>query len=441
MLALAGLAGCGGDSGGADPEWPQWRGPNMDGVASAQPLPVAWTVDSPNVRWSADVPGVGNSSPIVYDGRVFVTYAHRGNSSGAENDIPSRSVLAASVETGQVLWTADVVATPEEAKHRTNTLAAPTPVADGDSVYVYFGSDLARLGVEDGAVKWRTTVDADYAEFSRYGAASSPVLTEDAVVIFQDREWARTPDDGWLAAFDRETGDELWRTEWLDTCCSYATPVVVDRGAGEEILVAHSGALRSYSARDGEFLWGREFRILQMVGTPVVHGDLVAIAGGAHNVRNNLVLKLTGAGEDTVVDELWSDARFAPQNASPVIVGDVVFAVTDQGIFSARDLMSGDVLYRERLGVARNRASLVAGDGKIYVQSTSGLVSVLAAGREYDLLAQNRVSDQGANATPAVGGGCLILRSKRQLHCVDGSVEWQPPPGASAASQATGGAP
>ncbi|HVS15988.1 MAG TPA: PQQ-binding-like beta-propeller repeat protein [Thermoanaerobaculia bacterium] len=454
VALLLAIAGC--RPGEPAAEWPQWRGPQANGLSAASPLPTRWSADSPNVRWRTEIPGVGNSQPVAAGGRVFLTYAYRADGQpddaelealADENDAESawddeeeapaadaapvtpdrvkwRAVMAVDLESGETLWTRPLFQAAAERKHRLNTIAAPTPATDGEHLYVYFGSVLAKLDL-DGEVVWQREIDPAYGRLTRYGAASSPVLTEGGVVVVQDKEWARTEDLGWMAAFDRTTGEELWRTEWEHTCCSYATPLVADRGAGEELIFAHSGEVTGYAADTGERLWSQQVEILQMVATPVLRGDLLAVSGGAHNVRRTVFLSLSGAGADTRAEVLWENPRFSPQNSSPVLVGDRFFTVNDAGVLTSWNAGTGEVVWNHRLSRGKNRASLVAGDGKLYVQSSSGLVTVVAVVDDGSprILAENTLGDDGSNASPAIAGGCLLLRTARHLACVEAEPE------------------
>lgn len=435
-LTMAVLTGC---ADAPSAEWSRFRGPEGTGTVPAAThagtLPVVWSEGSPNIRWKTVVPGVGNSSPVVGGGLVFLTYTVRadgddeqdetddgrdrtGSESVTRGDQRWRGAAAFDLESGEMAWDRRLFQATAERQHHLTTLAAPSAVTDGEAVWVYFGSHLFKLGL-DGEVLWDRVVDPKYAELSRYAAASSPVLAGDAVILFQDREWAKTPDVGWLAAFDRETGEELWRESWDDTCCAYSTPLVVDRGDGLELLLAMSGAVVAYDAESGERLWIAPVRLNQMVGSPVLADDLLLVSGGANNVRNNAGFRLSGAGAATEVEKLWEDPRLAPQNASPVLANGVYFTVTDPGVVTARDPLTGAIHWQHRLQQGRNRASLIAGDGKVYVSSAGGRVTVLAAAPELQILSENQLDAPGTNATPAVGGGCLLLRTKQHLYCVE----------------------
>ena len=435
VLGLAAAALAAGACGGAGNEdWPEFRGPLGTGVSDAENLPTVWKEGSSNIRWKATLSGVGNSTPVASAGQVYLTYAFRDEAAGEPAGPKAqrwRAVQAFDLESGEELWSTRIVKAPSEKKHRLNTLAAPSPVLEGDSVFVYFGSVLARLD-RQGTVIWQKEIDPTYAKFTRYGAASSPVLTQKAVIIFQDQEYARTEDIGWLAAFDRETGEQLWRQEWKNSCCGYSTPLVVDRGSGEEVIVGHTVRVTSYDAGTGEILWNHDYPMRQVVSSPMLDGDLLGVSGGAHNIRGTVFLRLAGSGAETSKEVLWEDTRFAPHTSSPVLYRGLMFAVTDPGIMSCFDAETGELKWKDRLPLARNRASLVAGDGKIYVSSTLGRIFVVAAdGTGFRLLSDNGLEEPGSNASPAVAGGCLLVRTHAYLYCIEGGEEIPAPAGSS----------
>lgn len=423
------VGACGAPPNGDPPDdWRGFRGPHGLGQSSAQNLPVEWSVPGPALRWAAPVPGVGNSQPVVVGGTVYLTSAER----KAEGADPWRVVLAYDATSGEQLWRRELFQAAAEKRSPHNTLAGPSPVSDGETLWVYFGSHLAALD-RDGNVRWQREIDPTYAEYSRYGAASSPVLTSTDVVVFQDREYAGNDDIGFLAAFDRATGQERWRTEWRNTCCAYSTPLLVDTGAGEELWVSHSGSLTGYSAGTGEVLWRHEVPINQAVASVVYEpmqdasggaGDsdrLVVLASGADHVRANVGLRLRGRGAETTIERLWLDKAMAPQSSSPVLHDGLLYVLTLQGVLVCRDARSGEILWRQRLSRGRNLASLVQGDGKLYATSASGMVSVVALGPEFQLLAENELDEPGSTASPTLGAGCFLQRGETRLYCFHSS--------------------
>lgn len=399
-------------------EWPAFRGPTGIGLTSETGLPVSWSEDDGSVLWKVEVSGKGNSTPIISGGRVFLTSTVEKDGGEGEASL-QRVVMALDFETGELLWQTEVFAARQEKLHRLSTSAAPSPVTDGEHVYVYFGSAIAALDLE-GNIAWQQEIEPEYARFSRYGAASSPVLTEDAVIIVQDREYSKfeADDIGWIGAYSRSDGHELWRTEWDDTCCSYTTPLVVDRGAGEEIIVVQSAYVASYAAGTGERLWHQEYEINQIVSGPVIDGDLLVVTGGAHNVKSSHGIRLTGAGKDTTREVVWSGRRMVPETSSAVLYEGLVYSVTIKGVMLCRDALTGEIVWQQRLDQRGNHGALVAGDGKIYVGQGYGKTSVVAAGREFELLSQNQLGESLSTASPVVAGGSILLRSQGHLYRV-----------------------
>jgi outer membrane protein assembly factor BamB len=417
VLCLLAAVGCG----RAPAEWPQFRGPGGLGVSDAAALPTTWSAGSANIRWRTPLPGRGNSSPIVAGDRVFLTAAvDRPASAGREARL-GRVVLALDIATGRIVWQTEVHAGPASLVHPFNTDAAPTPATDGESVYAYFGSHLSRL-TRDGRVVWTQEIDPRYQRFTIYGAASSPILADGEVIVVQDQEQVDSPDLGWMAAFDRETGRQLWRQEWKNTCCSYSTPLLWQRpGAGLELLFAYSGALVAHDPQTGKRLWEDQYPMAQVVGGPVVDQDVVCELGGAHNNKGNLCLRVTGPSRSAKIKELWYQRERAPETASAVLYRGRLYAVTQGGILSCYDPLTGKLHFSERLEQGGGfRSSLVAGDGKVYAQSTWGPTAVIEAGTDtFRALAYNDLGEGHNNASPAIGGGCLLLRTAQHLFCIE----------------------
>ncbi|MCP4662575.1 MAG: PQQ-binding-like beta-propeller repeat protein [bacterium] len=380
------------------------------GLSSEQGLPETWSAESSNIKWRVAIPGSGNSSPIVSRGRVFLTTAVKDPDGGSQVD---RVCLAVDFETGEILWHTPVATAPAETRHRLNTTAGPTPATDGELVFAYFGAVLAALDM-DGRIVWKNEVDPDYAKYSRYAAASSPTLTADAVIVIQDREYADTEDLGWLAAFEKKTGRQIWRRDWNETCCSYSSPLIVEQVSGPRLLFAHSGSVEEYDISSGETLWSHDVRLNQMVSSIVADEDLLCVAGGAHHVRGAACWRLSGTGKDTEVEVLWESGHGAPETASPILYDGKFFMVTNKGILSCLDPVSGERLWRKRLPQSGYHVSPVAGDGKVYVSNARGLTTVVAVKPKLRVIAENTL-DRGGTASPAIAGGSLLIRTKTHL--------------------------
>lgn len=418
VAALVLLAGC-----GKEPvEWPQFRGPSGLGVSDAGELPTTWSPGSANIRWRATVPGSGNSSPVAAGGRVFVTTVIEQPAAGAGGPANlQRAVVAVDLATGKNLWQTGIFTAPRFKEHRFNTNAAPTPVTDGESVYAYFGSHLARLTL-DGEVVWAKEIDPGYARFAHWGLGSSPVLAGDSIIVVQDQEEPHDADIGWMAAFDRETGEEIWRQQWDNTCCSYSTPLLWRRpGADEELIFAYSGKIMAHDPRTGERLWEHLYPMWQLVGGLVAEGDVVCALGGAHNQKGNLCLRVTGPGRSAKVEQLWFEPRRAPETSSAVLYRGRIYSLTQNGIMSCYDPATGKLHWVQRLNSGKGyRSALVAGDGKVYAQPTWGATAVIdASSEQFRALAHNELGEGDNNASPAIAGGCLLLRTAESLFCVE----------------------
>ena len=276
VLALF-LVACGG--GPRDPgEWPQWRGPAGTGVSSTEGLPLHWDEDGAGIRWQVEIPDKGISSPIVSGGRVFLT------SEQQQGDDTALKVASYDLATGALQWRTTVLSRAREKfppRSVTNSPAGPTPAADGKFVYAYFGSHLAALDFR-GRLAWLEEIDPRYLDDIWYGAGSSLVLAGNQIIVFRDREQTGKGHFSWLAAFDKKTGRRVWRKQWRDTCCSYTTPLVLERPSGTELVVSMAGRLVSHDLGTGEPLWRREHLSWQPVASPVVMDDLVCVASGAH---------------------------------------------------------------------------------------------------------------------------------------------------------------
>jgi outer membrane protein assembly factor BamB len=394
-------------------EWPQFRGPGGRGVSSAVGLPETWSEGSSNIAWRVEVPGLGNSSPIVSGGRVFLTTATKAVDLEVE-----RFVMALDLDSGELLWKTSLGTISAGKKHRLNTYAAPTPVTDGSHLFVHFGDVLAGLDVQ-GQILWREEIDPLYSEYVHYGSASSPVLTQNAVIVAQDREILEKP-SGWLAAFDKKTGNELWRNSWSDSCCSYTTPLVRRRGGTEEVIFVQAGQVASFDSQNGDRLWHQSLEINQPVASPLMEGDLLAVFSGAHNVRYGAVMRLSGEGKDTEIQVLWETNQIIPQTSSPVLYDGKLYVLVTKGVMVCYDVETGRSLWRHRLGGKGGyHSSLLAGDDKVYIGNRGGSVLVVEAGEEYRQIATNQL-ERDVSATPAFAGQSLLIRTASSLYRISG---------------------
>ena len=390
-------------------DWPQWRDASGMGVTPTA-VPTTWGPEE-GVRWTVELPGEGNSSPIVVGRRAYLTTVGPGDEGG------ELAVVAVDLDRGEIAWRTVVLGGRRGRPDPHNTYAAATPASDGKRVFAFFGSHLVALDLA-GRQLWSTEADPLFGQYLLHGPGSSPIVVGDSVVVAHDRENTEKP-AGWLAAFDVATGEERWRTVWSDTCCSYATPIVRSTAAGPEILFFHSNWIRAYAPADGRVLWQVEVDAIQPVPTPVMEGDLLAAVGGAAITWSNSVYRLSGVGEATRAELLWTTRKGVAKSASPVLHEGRLYLVTDGGMVFCHDAESGRVIWRKRLGDPGYLASPVIAGDQLLLPNEYGRTKVLRPANRYQLLADNELGDVGRNnASPAVGGGCLLLRTGVGLTCV-----------------------
>lgn len=401
--------------------WPQFRGPLGLGISEETDLPVRWSADSPNIRWRAPIPGSGLSSPVISGDRIFLTtiYERPGDTWGdtVQAKSPKRVVLAYDLETGERLWDTVLFEGGLGKRHWSSSHATPTPATDGRHLFVTFDAHLAALDF-DGNVLWHHDLDPDYYQKSHYGVASSPVLAGELVVLHHDREQAVETQIGWIAAFDKESGEQVWRDEWTHTCCSYSTPLVVERAGRTEIWNSTALEANGYDARTGEKLWRAEHPSSQTVPSMVRHGDLLSAPGGMHTHAMEM-FQLSERDGNAQPERLWTTTRAVPEISSPVLYIDRIFSVTKNGTFFVRDARTGEVEKRKRLPWGNYQPSLVAGDGKVYVMNEEGLTVVFGVDEEgVTQLARNQLPG-GSGASAAIADGSLFIRTKGDLFRID----------------------
>ena len=415
--------------------WPQFRGPGASGVANAT-LPTTWSLKpARNVAWRIALPGLGHSSPIVWNDRIYVTTAVAaegkpgvvlGNVSKSGIDPATDTgrhawrLIAIDKATGKVIW--DRVAhegVPRMKRHVKASHASATPATDGRTIVALMGSEGLFAFDMNGAVKWRTdlgVMDVGLVDDPgmQWGPASSPVIAGDLVLVQNDRH-----KDSFLAAYDLATGKERWRAGH-DEYPSWATPAVV-RTAGRTEIVTNSGKyIRGFDLRTGRELWRLSDNLTQVkVPTPVVAGDLVIVTGGyPPGGRPIYAVRPGGTGELDAKALAWKTDRGAPYTGTPLVYDGLLYALTDNGILSAYEPKTGERIYQQRIaGGAGFSASPIAAGGRLYLSSEDGDVYVVKAGRTFELLSTNRIGE-ALMATPAVSGNTLYIRSLSSLIAV-----------------------
>jgi outer membrane protein assembly factor BamB len=383
--------------------WSRWRGPTGQGVVSSGSYIDTWS-GTQNVAWKIAVPGRGNSSPVVWRDRIFLTTAY---------DNGRRvTVLAFRRSDGAQLWETPAPASRQSSTHFKNGYASATPVVDGDRVYVSFGSRGVMAVDLNGAVIWQR----DLGQMDVYhGTAGSPLLYRDRIILYQD-QFAGS----FIAAFDKATGRTLWKTS-RQAIVGWGTPVAIRAGDHDEIIVNGQNTVFAYDPDTGRELWRCQGSNEEVIPTPVVGHGMVFCSSGRSGPT--LAIRPGGRGDVTRTHLAWASPRGSPFVPSPILYGDHLYMVNDMAsIATCLDATTGANVWQGRLGVAQREgfsASPVAVDGKVFFTNDDGETFVLRAGPKFELMHVNRIGD-ATLASPALVDGRWYIRTERSLFAIGG---------------------
>jgi outer membrane protein assembly factor BamB len=380
--------------------WPQFRGPDGDGHSGETNLPLTWT-ESENVKWKVALPGKGWSSPVLAGNEIWLTTATEEN----------RSLRALMLEasTGKIRQNVEVfrLSTPVQG-HSKNSGASPSAILDGDRVYVHFGGYGTACLRRDGQIVWSTQ---ELKYFQVHGPGGSPVLYENLLILNCDGN-----DTQFVAALDKNTGKVVWRRP-RPSAMAYSTPLIIRTPAGFQLVSVGAFRTISYEPHTGEELWFVSYGDgFSNVPRPVFGMGLVYLCTGFYQPQL-LAVRVDGRGDVTASHIAWKYSRGVPLTPSPILVGQQVYLVADNGIASCLDAKTGQEYWRRRLGDSFS-ASPVYADGRIYFLGEDGQTSVLAPGKEFKQLARNSL-DGRFLASPAVFSGALFLRSDTHLYRIE----------------------
>lgn len=411
-------------------DWNRFRGPNGTGIAEGK-APLNWS-KSEHIAWKAVLPGPGTSSPIVVGDKVFVTcWTGYGDGSGGGGgmDRLTRHLLCLNKATGTILWDRSVAAVLPEDEYQgmitEHGYASSTPVSDGEGVYVFFGKSGAVGFDTEGRQLWQTSLGT-HSNDRRWGSAASPMLYKDLVIV------NALDEGGAIVALNKKTGAEAWKAPAEGLQLAYGSPVLAQHDGVQEIVIAVPGELWGLNPDTGKLRWYADHGLTGNVSPGVVLGGGNAFVFGGYPKQGSAAIKPAGHNDITKTNVLWQSntSTYVP---TPVYHDGHLYVINDQGFALCVDAATGKEVYRERVlenlggggGGRRGMgkpfyASPVLADGKIYCPSRKNGTFVIAAKSRYELLARNTIEgDDGQfNATPAVDGGRLYLRSERVLYCI-----------------------
>lgn len=380
-------------------DWPEFRGPTGQGSSSERGLPVTWS-ETKNVLWKVAIPGKGWSSPIVKKDRIWLTTATD----------EGRSLRAISLDrkTGEILKNIEIFhLTPVGKPHPKNSFATPTPVVEGERIYLHFGANGTACITQSGDIVWKTQLEY---KNGRHGAGGSPILYDDLLIVSGEGG-----DSQFLVALDKRTGTVRWKK--LQGYEAYSTPLILRLPQGDQLISPASYRVYAYQPTTGNELWHVKYpgQGYANVPRPIYGKGMIYICTGFHKPFL-LAIKPDGHGDVTESHIAWRVNRSVPLTPSPILVGDEIYMISDNGIATCVDAKTGSELWRERLG-GNHSASPIYADGRIYFLSEEGESVVIARGKEFKILATNHL-DAVTLASMAVSHGSIFVRSQTHLYCL-----------------------
>lgn len=392
----------------AGDRWPEFRGPTGQGHATSKGYPVRWS-PTENVTWKTDLPGKGWSSPILDNGRIYLTSAVPLTGEDAEKH--ALRTLALDAMSGKVLWDVEVFRHPITKIHRKNSHASPTPITDGRHVYVHFGTQGTACLDVDGKILWKNG-ELKYSPV--HGNGGSPVLVDNLLVLSCDGADAQ-----FVVALDRGTGKIVWqkmRDAQPTRGFSFGTPLVIEANGQRQLISQGSERVAAYDPATGSELWRVTYNGYSVVPRPVFGHGLVFVCTG-YDTPKLLAIRPDGTGDVTKTHIEWSLDKGVSHNPSPLLVGDELYLVSDKGIAICLDAKTGKQHWQQRLD-GEYSSSPVFADGKIYFQNEKGLGVVIEAGRTFNEVQRNDLKEDSL-ASYALGDGSLFIRTEQRLYRID----------------------
>ena len=392
--------------------WPQWRGPSLNGVSNEKNLPVKWTTEE-NISWKVPMPGLSGSTPIIWRDRIFLNVA--------EGD--DLALWCLKKLNGEVLWKQPLGG--GNTKMRKHNMSSPSPVTDGRSVYVMTGTGLLKGFDFNGKELWSRDIQKEYGQFGlNWGYASSPLLHEDSLYV-QVLHGMKTDDPSYVMRIDKKNGKTLWKVDRPTNAIrespdSYTTPALLRYGKTTEIVITGGDCVTGHDPANGKELWRANGLnpdnnpFYRIVASPIVFDNIIY---APTRVKPLLALKAGGRGDITSSHVLWSTVN-GPDVPTPVTDGKYFYVVNDRGVMYCFDAKTGAEVYsQQRIKPGTYSGSPVLADGKIYVTNEDGLTTVVAAGPKFEVLAENALNDY-VLSSPAISDGQIFIRTSQHLYAI-----------------------
>ncbi len=403
---------CGASAATRAEQWPQWRGPAQNGVSGETALPLTWS-KTENITWRLALPEWSGSTPIVWNDRVFLNVAEG-------HDL---SLWAVDRDSGALLWKKHLSA--GNHKERKQNMSTPSPVTDGEHVWIMTGTGILKAFDFEGTEIWTRDIQKDYGRFGlNWGYGSSPLLHEDSLYV-QVLHGMKTDEPSYLLRIEKTTGKTIWRVERptqaiRESPDSYTTPALLSYGSHLEIVITGGDVVTGHDLTTGAELWRADglnphknasYRI---VASPVVFDEVIYAPS---RERPLLALKSGGRGDITKSHIIFSFDS-GPDVPTPVSDGTYLYVVRDNGVMFCLEAKTGKEVYgRQRLPSATYSGSPVLADGKIYVTNEDGVTAVVRAGPRFELMAANDLGEYTLSS-PAISEGQVFIRTEAALYAI-----------------------
>jgi len=390
--------------------WPEFRGPTGQGIATAKNVPTEWGPDK-NLVWKRPIPGKAWSSPVIADGKIYVSTA-------VGSDQLELRLLCLEASTGKQQWNTLLFTKKARPQHPKNSQASPTPLVDVAKglIYVHFGPYGTACVDRAGKPRWKND-QLDFAPV--HGTGGSPVLVDGLLVFTRDGANLRE-----LVALDAATGKVKWqskRTPVTGNAFSFCTPLVIEVKGKKQIISPASGMVGAYDVTTGREIWRVMYKGYSVIPRPVFAHGLVFIGTG-YDSPSVLAIRPDGTGDVSATHVVWKTSSRAPHTPSMLVVGDELYLVSDAGFASCLDARTGKVHWSQRLGGKGYSASPIAVGQHIYFLSEDGVGTVIQAGTTFQSVATNRLGERTL-ASYAVLDGALFVRSESHLYRFGGKAD------------------
>ncbi len=432
----------------ADDNWPQWRGPDQNGVSSATDLATTWS-ETENIVWKVPLPSWSGGTPIVWGDRIFVTSAsaaetqpaaaaaeeppapsagrqgrgRRGRRTARDPGGPNLLLICLSKTDGSQLWE-QVLGDGNELLQKQNN-SSPSPVTDGQHVWVVTGTGVVSAFDLDGNPVWQKNLQEEYGPFGlNWGYASSPLLYEGKLII-EVLHGMNTDDPSYIVAFDAANGSEIWREERptdarRESPDAYTTPVIVEHEGAAELVITGGDYVTGHDPATGKEIWRAAGLNPNREGNYRIVASPVAVDGMVYAPTRERPFLAVAAGGRGDVTAAWKyEGAGAPDVPTPACDGKYLYLVGDEGIVVCLDAKTGTKIWGpERTTAGTVSASPLLADGKLFVTNEQGVTTVLAAGPEFQKLATNQLDAGYTLSSPVAVGSQLFLRGETHLYCI-----------------------